>query len=83
MILLMTAVYLARSRWRGPARTNGESAPLLTTPSSSEPHRLTDLVDVDTVDLSVDEYEDRAEGTADERDHKPPTILHTIYQWIV
>ncbi|KAH6914233.1 amino acid permease/ SLC12A domain-containing protein [Coprinopsis sp. MPI-PUGE-AT-0042] len=79
VILLMTTLYFVKSRQSSPARTSDESEPLLTTPHSAGPRQLTDLVDINTVDLTVDEYEDDTEEAAEDSDG----ILRTIYRWIV
>lgn len=83
VILFMTVLYLIRSRRQLNAPAGSESAPLLTLSDATRSRRLTDLVDVDTVDLSLDEHEDSTSTAADEQDNGPPTILHTLYRWII
>lgn len=80
---LMVAVYLFR---RSRPTFRAESEPLLARNNvAPRASGFGDLVDIDSVDLSVDEHADVDDDEDDsaEGSHKPPSWFWRVYAWIV
>jgi len=82
---LMVAVYLFRRSRQTPGRT--ESEPLLSRADQHPTRRgsgFGDLVDIDSVDLSVDEHtEGDEDDDGSEESDKPPSWFWRVYAWII
>lgn len=92
VMIVMTVLWLFASRIRGKrsAYSSTDSSPetqvLLAQPQTETGSRLWDLIDVETVDLLKDEYDEPA-GSLDEETGKESKgyrrILRKLYNWVV